>query len=374
MRAFGRMGATGLLLQIAMGFSAQASESEHIRIQFSAPDKCPDQDAFERALRRRTAKFQIATDRELARQFAVTITFAGSTPMGRLAVHGPGAEPSERTVSGKSCEEVVAALALMTALAIDPGHVPTATRPTAIVSSTPSSNEARTPSPVRATAGITQETPIEAPAPTAEANPEESARSARVPIEAVSAEVAPREPWTWSVGMHGQATFHTGPTTGLGAALFIDASAPGDGLPSPALRLGLSANRSEKTLTSGAGATFTWTTLVAEGCPVRLVRPGIPLAFQPCLAVHVGLLRGQGENLDERAQATNLWADLGPVGRVRAAIAKHLVVEAQVTVLFPLRRITFEVQDAGPGSASSTVYAVPHIGARVGLGLAYEFR
>jgi hypothetical protein len=98
------------------------------------------------------------------------------------------------------------------------------------------------------------------------------------------------------------------------------------------------------------------------------------LAFQPCLAVHVGLLRGQGKNLDERAQATDLWADLGPVGRVRAAVAKHLVVEAQVTALFPLRRIRFEVQDAGPGSASSTVYAVPHIGARVGLGLAYEFR
>jgi hypothetical protein len=199
MRAFGRMGAIGFLLQIATGFSARASESEHIRMQFSAPERCPDQEAFERALRRRTTKFHLATDKEPVRRFVVTISFAGSTPMGRLAVHGPGSEPSERTVSGKSCEEVVAALALMTALAIDPSH-----------------------------------TPPQDPAPAADANPEEPARTARVPIEAVSTDVASPEPWTWSVGVQGQAAFHTGPTTGLGAALFIDASAPGDGLTSPA--------------------------------------------------------------------------------------------------------------------------------------------
>jgi hypothetical protein len=377
MRAFGRMGAIGFLLQITTGFLAQASESEHIRIQFSAPDRCPDQGAFERALRRRITKFQLATDERSVRRFVVTITFSGSSPLGRLAIQVPGAEPSVRTVSGKSCEEVVAALALMTALAIDPSYEPDGTRSAAPGSGIRPGVDARVPPPALAPAQVpatTKETTSNQPDRSTRERPEAPTRPARTRLDATSAAPTPPAPWAWSVGAQGQATFRAPPTTGLGVALFVDASASGEGLLCPAVRLGLSASQSETTLTSGAGAIFRWATVLAEACPVRFARSGVPWAFQPCLAAHLGVLRGQGRNLDEQSQTTNLWADLGPAGRVRLTVARHLVVEAQAMALFPLRRITFEVQDAGPGQASSTIYAVPRLGALVGLGLAYEFR
>ena len=58
-----------------------------------------------------------------------------------------------------------------------------------------------------------------------------------------------------------------------------------------------------------------------------------------------------------------LWVSLqsGPAPR-----AFHLVL--------PLRRLTYDVYDAGPSRAPTTVFAVPWLGALAGIGVAYEFR
>jgi hypothetical protein len=121
MRGRRRIRAIALLLLTAAGFPTRASaEPEHIRIQFSAPPRCPDGTAFMRALRRRTGRFQLFSGTEQTRVFVVTITRTDASVSGRLEIQGPGTETSLRNVSGSSCDEVMAALALMTALAIDP--------------------------------------------------------------------------------------------------------------------------------------------------------------------------------------------------------------------------------------------------------------
>jgi hypothetical protein len=360
MRAFGRVGAITFLLRMTTGFLAQASESEHIRIQFSAPDNCPDQTAFERALRRRTTRYQLASEQEPARQFVVTITSSGAGALGRLAIQGMGADVSVRTVSGKSCDEVLSALALMTALAIDPDYRPTA-RPIPSRAAAPSGAGPGMPPASAARAATAPANPVDSPETRAIRKPDAQPELVRRQPEPARSITRAATPWGWSVGVQGDVTFRVPPTTGLGATAFVDAAALGEALFSPAVRAGLSVSQSDATLASGAGASFRWTTVLVEGCPVRIGRTVASVAFRPCLAMRAGLLRGQGENLDERAQTTNVWADLGALGRIQIAI-------------FPLRRINFEVQDAGPGRATSTLYAVPHVGAVVGLGLAYEFR
>ena len=131
MRACQRIGATALLLLAATGLPARASaEPEHIRIQYSAPRRCPDGTAFMRALRQRTGRFQLFSGAEQTRVFVVTITHADALFSGHLEIQGPGTEVSLRNVSGKTCDEVMAALALMTALATDPNALsPTAPSP-----------------------------------------------------------------------------------------------------------------------------------------------------------------------------------------------------------------------------------------------------
>ena len=163
------------------------------------------------------------------------------------------------------------------------------------------------------------------------------------------------------------------PTTGLGGLLFLEAAAPGTAVLGPVLRTGLFLNQSDVTLEDGAGAEFQWAAAMVEGCPIRLV-VGDSVAFYPCLALHMGVLRGQGRHLDRPGNTTDLWSDLGPVARIRVAIASRLFLEAQAMLVFPLRRLTYDEQNAGPGQAPTTVFTVPTLGALAGIGVAYEFQ
>jgi hypothetical protein len=88
----------------------------------------------------------------------------------------------------------------------------------------------------------------------------------------------------------------------------------------------------------------------------------------------MGVLRGQGRHLDRPGNTTDLWSDLGPVARIRVAIASRLFLEAQAMLVFPLRHLTYDVQNAGPGKAATSVFTVPALGALAGIGVAYEFQ
>jgi hypothetical protein len=162
------------------------------------------------------------------------------------------------------------------------------------------------------------------------------------------------------------------PTTGLGGLLFVEAAAPGAAVLGPVLRTGLFLNQSDVTAASGAGARFQWAAAMVEGCPIRLVVGDA--ALLPCLAFHLGVLRGQGRNLDRPEKTTDLWADLGPVARIRVAISTRFFLEAQGMLVVPLRRLTFDVRDEGPARPPTTMFTVPRLGALAGIGVAYEFR
>lgn len=180
------------------------------------------------------------------------------------------------------------------------------------------------------------------------------------------------QPLGWSAGFQVNATEHVSPAHALGGTLFVEAALPGAGA-SPALRAGVFFSQARVALPSGAGGKFQWFLALVEGCPIRLA-PDRRLGIYPCLAAHIGVLHGQGHNLDENQATANLWADMGLVVRVRVGLARGILFELQGMFVVPLRRLSFEVQDQGPGTPSTTVFAVPAYGARAGMGLAYEFR
>jgi hypothetical protein len=355
-----QVGFTHLLLT-ATGSPARASnEPEQIRIQFSAPKKCTDAASFTRALRQRTGRFQLGGAAEPVRVFVVTITQSISLISGRLEIQGPGTEVSLRDVSGSTCEEVTAALALMAALAIDPGAVsPRAVSPRAAPATalSPASLPSRSP----AKTAVAPLPPL-APSPVAE---QSAPALSNTPASA---------PWKWSAGAHGGVSLRMSPTMGLGGLLFVEAAAPGMAVLGPVLRAGLFLNRSEVTAASGAAAEFQWAAAMVEGCPIRLVSGKARLSLHPCLALHLGVLRGQGRNLDRPEKVMDPWIDLGPVARIRVAVSTRLFVEAQGMVVFPLRRLTFDMHDAGPGQAATTVFTVPRLGVLAGIGVAFEFQ
>jgi hypothetical protein len=405
MRLWRRCGAIALSALTATCLPAQGSaEPESVCIRYSAPKGCPDQTAFIRALRQRTARFRLSRGTEHTRAFLVTITQADPLVAGRLEVQSSGAKPSLRSVRGKTCDEVMAALAFMTALAIDPSapSAPSARSPSASspapsppgsASPVAASPAARTNRAARSSAadalapalGAAPSAASSAPPPAAGRSHESPSRRDASSPRATPSEMVLRPPaapsngpaaarWRWSAGGHGGVSLRMSPSMGLGGLLFVEAAAPGAAVLGPVLRAGLFLNQSGATLASGAGAGFQWAAGMVEGCPLRLGVFDSRVAFHACLAFHLGLLRGQGRSLDRPEKTNDLWADVGPVARVRAAISARFFLEAQGMLALPLRRLTYDVYDAGPSRSPTTVFTVPWVGALAGIGVAYEFR
>jgi len=99
---------------------AQADEaSEPVTLEYRAPATCPEASEFVRRVREKTTKFHPVGPGLGSRLFVVTLE--GVAPSrGQLAIRGGKNPQAERAVEGDSCDEVVSALALATALAVDP--------------------------------------------------------------------------------------------------------------------------------------------------------------------------------------------------------------------------------------------------------------
>lgn len=106
-------------------FSLTATEAHaqsgdaNLGLSFSAPEDCQDRAAFIARVGAYTAKAHF-TDDASGRLFAVSIAAASAEQLiGNLEIVS-ATERATRTVTGKTCPELLDALALMTALAIDP--------------------------------------------------------------------------------------------------------------------------------------------------------------------------------------------------------------------------------------------------------------
>jgi hypothetical protein len=331
--------ARGLLVALVVLAASPlaASELESVHISYRAPAPCPDEAAFLRMVQARTTRFRQAAPNEEVRHFSVQVTAMAGLFSGRLQIDTRDGGTSVRDVDANVCEEVADALALMTALAIDPQ---------ALVS-------------IPKVVGPAEPKPAESPTPTAATIADGPPRAPR----------EPSPPWQWSAGLAGHMTFALSPNLGYGGDVFVDTEAPPSSVLGPALRLGALYNRSEGKASNGVAATFQWAAATLEGCPVRL-RVSV-LALHPCVAFRVGLLHGQGRNISDPQQTTSFWADAGPLLRLRLWATASLILEAQGALVFPLNRPSFEIYDQG---TRTKVYSVPSLGGSAGVGVSYRFR
>jgi hypothetical protein len=336
-----------LVAFLAFGLPCVAhAEAESVHIDYAAPAGCPDGAAFLGALRMRTTRFRPSSD-EQARRFRVRVSAGERAFSGALEIRGTDGSTAVRRVDAAVCAEVTDALALMTALAIDPDALlnPPAPQP-----------EGRPAAP-----------DVEP----AEPDPVRVARIMPPPPPAQPPQIrTPSPPWRWSAGLHGHSTFLLAPGLGYGGELFVDAEAPPSSRLGPAVRMGVFLQQSDVDLPSGAGARFRWAAAALDGCPVRLAMLHGRLALHPCLAFHLGGLHGAGRDMAEPRRAWSLWADAGLVLRLRIAATEHLLLEAQGQVVLPLYRPKFEITD---NFTPWQAYAVPRLGVTTGIGAAYRF-
>jgi hypothetical protein len=96
------------------------AEKETIALEYRVSAGCPGRAAFVERVHTFTTKAEVASEDNAAlRQFDVHVLRSGSSVRGELTIDDHGAKTT-RQVTGTTCDEVVSALALATAIAVDP--------------------------------------------------------------------------------------------------------------------------------------------------------------------------------------------------------------------------------------------------------------
>jgi hypothetical protein len=260
-----------LVVAVAAGAARAAhADPEPIRFSYAAPSDCPSEADVIARLAERAHVQRVEPGGAPSRMFAIEIAKDPAGYRGALSVDG-----SARDVTAATCDEVVGALVLVAALAV----------------------QERAPAP-RA---------IAPPAPPPPA-----------PV------IAPR--WRFAAGAGVARYSGMTPSARVGVPVYVDARRGAS-----ELRATFDATASD----DGAIATFRWTAGRIEGCPYALTLGRVDLA--PCAGVQVGALSGKGTAVDQAASDTRLWLAPEAVGRVRLHVGPA-AAEVEAAAAAPLER------------------------------------
>jgi len=374
------------LFTVIFASGAQArSDQEGAYLEYSASAGCPTRAKFEDQVLQRTALAQFTDIRGTGRFFSVYVGVNEGLAVGRVTSGRGDDVGSAREVSSRSCEDVVSAVALIVALAIDP-HASMAPKLSATAEFPPESAtelDEMTPgvqSPKTADSAVK-------PHPTAKrAGKTKSENSTTLPLYAddfgeEEADRAKPGAVAFSVGARASGSIWVGSTSVPMAA--VAASLEAESLKatgvSPAVRL--SAERSVSSTvhpSEGGGAQFTISAARLDACPMRIaIAPAV--ALRPCVGFEGGRLTGTGSELGPVTQAKTshrFWGALDESVRAEFQLSREWQVEFEAELMQPTwhDRFVFEL----PGSAASSgsqvpIITVPVLVPRLTLGLALRF-
>jgi hypothetical protein len=296
--------------------------SRPARVDYEAPTSCPDARAFEGQVRARSSRIVLRAD--AATSVRVRIGARAGRFEGDVVIVETGGGPTQQRHVEGSCADVVAALSLIAALALDP---------TASTSPTPTA----APAPTEAASAKPEEAKPPAAAPTAppsKAAERAAPASDELPPEAQLA----KHDWRWSIGAGAGVTGGVATALLVSVPVFVDVAQVSRGLVSPAFRL-----RFERASTDGnqGGASFTWTTGSLDGCPIALATG--PIRMWPCVRVVAGTLAATGD-VSQARSAGRPWLSAAAVVRGRLSLVGGLFLEVEGEAFAPFVRDRFYLE------------------------------
>jgi hypothetical protein len=338
-RAFGRR----LFLTVLVASQAVPAEpTVQVELDYRGSPGCPDSAWFMARVRARTIRVGF----EPAAPLRLLLWTDGDALEGSLDLRGPGLEPLIRGARGKTCDEVVDALALIVAMALDPTVTPGSATPLATsgppsVAAPPA--EPATPMPV---ASATPSARTTTPPPSESARPRRRPKAVLVDVGAGAAVAGGMAP---------------GPSPG--ALVFLEASGAAPGLWAPTVVVAVELDQSTTVHRSLGDARFTRVLGRAEGCPLR-VAPWPSLGIRACAAFEYGMLAGSGSHTVDGTVQRDRW--LAPALGLRGEWRPHPAV---VLVLDGLASRPL-VRDRFFFAPNGTIYRVPAFALGATLGVA----
>lgn len=332
---------------------AAHAESPPLRLDYRAHVGCPDAVVLIDEIASRTPRARFATPSESALTVEARITRRGGESRGHLVI-GAGRDRVVRDIASASCDEIVSAFALITALAIDPNASTTPLAPAPPAPPTPPPPPAPVPPlrPPRAGPTLPTADVFALPLPV---------WPAPLPERAVP------PPGFWILGARGGAALAVAPRPLVGGGLFVERAFDAEARASLTLAAELAATGD---FTVGpAGAAFWQAALRVDGCAFGrrfLARFGLV----PCARAEGGAVGGAGipgGALTQVQKAVVPWFGIGFAPRISVDLAR-VIVELQGGPTFPLVRRSFRFD-----SPDYVIHDVPPVVWSVGLGAGVRF-
>jgi hypothetical protein len=325
--------------------SALAQAPPAWQLRFSAPVACSTEQDFRKALNDR-ASWSETSPRALNHRISVSILPTDGGWTGRVLVEsGADGVRVERTAQAKHCPELVPALALMTALALD--LEPAASQR----ASTPAATDGKSRSSSRAL-------PVAAGVPSLPGAPSAASRTT-APSTAVprltEGELGFLLHWRSVMGWRDRVAV---------APSLLWGSRAGEGF-SPWVRVSGDYVASRIVDASGFGASLTWTLAQVDACTHKWAISGRAF-LSPCVGLSLGALRAKGfAGVDAPHDLTRPWLTAGGGAEAAFPIVGPLWLRVQGGVEALVLRQRLYVRS----DPEHTLAQMPAVLARLGLGL-----
>jgi hypothetical protein len=295
-----------------------------IRVRYEAVNGCPASGQFVGKLGARRPGLTVASADQEAPALVVRITSVapGSSFHGELVLRYLDGTEASRSVDGESCESVLDALALMSAMALDaekgsPAQPAIASPP--VSSSPPLAVDGASPA-------------------------------------AAAFDLEPRMHLAAGVGL--AAAFEAAPVVVPASSGFVEVSRPDEAGWSPTLRLAYEHAATGAVAVPGGGLQLVRNLGVIEGCPVR---PAVgPFRLLPCLRVEGGNVAVSPSGLAVTHDASRPWFAAGVTGTVRYVPFWRVFVDVTGGLALPFVRDRFYFEQSG------TVFRAPAVGGSLG--------
>lgn len=331
------------------------ARKEGVSLDYLAPGQCPDRARFEREVVARTSKAKFSPDG--GRSFRIRLHKQASEWSGTLSIREGSAQPTERTMRGAACNEVVSALALVAALAIDPEA---STAPPSELAMPPAPEP--TPEPQPKPEPKPKPKPNPKPKPKPQPKPVTAPRISEAPPPEKPVQAPPAPGTLVRFGL--AADLVSGPApkplAAAGAEVFLERPTL---LGRSSVGIGFFGAETGLVGPDVASARFRWLAARLSLCPLGNAQP---LYFRLCAASDIGALRGQGRQIAVSETHTRFWADAGIQGLVGYDLGSHFGVVLEGGALANLTRDRFLFQ-APPRPVS--VYDVPLASLFAGIGV-----
>jgi len=327
-----------LLALVPTTAMAQSAGAVSVRVDYRSADGCPSAAAFLERLMARSANLKPSLEGEGRPTLVVRVTRSGSskrgagaTVHGELTVRDADGNEAKRSVDGDTCESVVDAVALMSAMALDP------------VGALEARHEGDTAATIP---------PVVPPAePTVPSNEDDT-----IVVDS-------RPGLHVAVGAGGNAAFGIAPVVAPTGDAFVELRWTTRGLWSPSLRAGFeyaAASDARESDVAG-GIRLTRSLATVDACPIAWSVG--PVRLTPCVHLEGGAVSAEGLGVTPTHSSVRPWLAGGADGRVRYSLGRRFFLELGGGLDLPFVRDQFYVEP------STTVFKAPVVSGFLGAAL-----